>query len=104
MKKAVQIPAAVGEEYTREIPECGTLLGLAMMRPVKAFQIEHVQSGFNMCMVHFDHDGAHHLYQDGDGAAGRHLFFHVLSWQDDRVAEQVAISFFDGKFILVSGA
>lgn len=100
MEKAVPTLAAVGEEFTRDVPEHDTLLSLAMLRPVKAFQMEHVQSGFNMCMVHFEHDGWHHLYQDGDGASGHHLFFFTVAWQDDRTPEHVALEFFDGQFVL----
>jgi hypothetical protein len=87
-------------EFTREVPESDTLIALALLRPVKVFQIEHVDHGSMMCIAHFEHDGWRHLYQDGDGAISRHLFFWITSWKSDAPAEEVALSYFQHQFIL----
>lgn len=91
---------SLSEEFTREVPEEATLLQLATQHSVRAFQMEHAEHGFYMCMVHFDHGGWHHIYQDGDGIYSKHLFFWFMAWQDDRSAEEVVLDFFEHKFIL----
>ena len=86
--------------FSRDLPESETLIGLAMDRPVKVFQIEHIEHGYMMCIAHFDQDGWRHLYQDGDGAGSKHLFFWIAAYKSDDSAEDLALSFFQGKFIL----
>ena len=88
-------------EFSREVPESETLLALALLRPVKAFQIEHVDHGSPMCIAHFEHDGWLHLYQDGACALTKHLFFWITACKvDDMPAEEFALSYFDGQFVL----
>lgn len=86
-------------EFTRKVPEESTLLELAMDRPVKVFVVEHIDNGMQMCLAHFDHDGWHNLYQDGQGPSS-HLFFWVAAWQDGRSPEDMALEFLGGNFIL----
>ena len=88
------------EQFTREVPESETLIGLAMLRPVKVFQIEHIEHGSMMCIAHFDHGGYRHLYQDGDGALSKHLFFWITACKTDATAEELALSYFKGQYVL----
>ena len=96
-----QVPDQAVHEFTREVPESDTLIALALFRPVKVFEIEHIEHGAQMCIAHFDHKGWRHLYQDGDGALTKHLFFWIGACEvGDVTAEELALSYFDGQFVL----
>lgn len=96
-----QTPHQEQHEFTREVPESDTLLALALLRPIKVFQIESIDHGTPMCIAHFEHDGWLHLYQDGACALTKHLFFWITACKvDDMQAEEFALSYFDGQFVL----
>ncbi len=88
-------------EFTKDVPEDCTLLNLAMKHNVRAFQIENVDHGSMMVLCHFEHQGWNHLYQDGDGALSKHLFFWITAWQNPApTPEDVALEFFGDSWVL----
>lgn len=88
-------------EWTKESPEHATLMQLAAMHAVRVFEMDFVCNGNIMCLAHFDYDGWHYLYQDGDSAGNRHLFFYMTSWAADKSPQDMAVDFFNGKLTLV---
>jgi len=93
--------AIMKEEFTKEVPEDATLLNLAMQHKIKAFQIENINHGVMMVMCYFEHDGWQNLYQDGDSALCKHLFFWLTAWKNpETTPEEVALKFFGDGWIL----
>lgn len=85
----------------KEVPESETLINLCMNYPIKAFQIEHVENGYSMTIIHFLHKGYIHFYQNSDRAFSHHLYFWILCvGNKDCEPEQEIIKFFDDQFIL----
>jgi len=87
--------------FTDDVPEYDTLVNLCSISPVSVFEIQDTNSGQRMTIAYYSLHGGINIFQDGDSAASRHLFFWFLQINHDDDPKRAVIAMFGDNWIVL---